>query len=172
MALRKMLGSADHPAIRHMMRLMETQSHRTLTRFALDAAARYLPIIQERVPGETRLTAALEAVLAHLDGAPLAPVKAAVKDARAAAQALAGDPVAQAAARAVATACATAATPTCALGFTFYGAAAIAYHTAGVDADRSIHDDLATRELERLCTALEAACIPNEPDPVRVDWGC
>jgi hypothetical protein len=172
LALRKMLGSADHPAVRRMMQLMETQSHRTLTRFALEAAARYLPIVQAHVPGETRPAAALEAVRAYLDGAPLAPVKTAVRDARAAAQALAANPVAQAAARAVATACATATTPTCALGFTFYGAAAIAYHSAGVDADRAAHDDLATRELDALCAAFGAMCIPDEPAPVRLDWGC
>lgn len=173
MALRKMLGSADHPAILRMMRLIETQSKLTLTRFAAEyVAAHYLPITDELLPDETRLKAAVEAVRAHLNGAPLTTVKAAVKDARAAAQALGREPVAQAAARAIATACAVAVTPTGALGFTFYGAAAFAYQTAGVMADRAAHDDLATQELERICDALETACLPDEPNPVKVDWGC
>lgn len=173
MALRKMLGSAQHPTIVRLMRLIETQSQTTLTRFAAAyVEENYLPITAELLPGETRLSAAVEAVRAHLDGAPLTSVKAAVKDARAAAQSLNGDPVAQAAARAIATACAVATTPTGALGFTFYGAAAFAYHTAGTQADRSVHDELATRELERIYAALQAVSIPDEPNPVKIDWGC
>ena len=173
MALRKMLGSVDHPAIVRLMRLIETQSKPTLTRFASEyVAAHYLPITDELIPGDPRLRAAVEAVRAHLDGAPLAAVKASVKDARTAAQALGKEPVAQAAARAIATACAVAATPTNALGFAFYGAAAFAYHTAGTAADPGVHDDLATQELERICAALEAVSIPDETNPVKVDWGC
>lgn len=173
MALRKMLGSADHPAIVRLMRLIETQSKPTLTRFAAEyVAVHYLPIIETTQPDETRLHAAVKAVRAHLSGAPLTAVKAAVKDARAAAQALAKSPVAQAAARAIATACAVAATPTNALGFAFYGAAAFAYHTAGTEADKATHDDLATQELERIFDALQAVCVPDEPDPVRINWGC
>ena len=173
MALRKMLGSADHPEIIRLMRLIETQSKATLARFSADyAEAHYLPITDALLPEEARLRDALAAVRAHMDGAPLSAVKAAVKEARAAAQALTKFPVAQAAARAIATACGVAVTPTNALGFTFYGAAAIAYHTAGTEADRAVHDSLADQELARIRTALEAACIPDEPDPVKVDWGC
>ena len=173
MALRKMLGSADHPEIVRLMRLIETQSKATLTRFAVDyAAAHYLPITDQLLPEEARLREAVAAVHAHLEGTPLSAVKAAVKEARAAAQALAKSPVAQAAARAIATACGVAVTPTNALGFTFYGAAAFAYHTAGTEADRAVHDSLADQELARIRAALEAACIPDEPDPVKVDWGC
>ena len=173
MALRKMLGSADHPQIIRLMRLIGTQSKATLTRFAAEyVAAHYLPITEALIPDEPRLRTAIDAVRAHMDGAPLTTVKAAVKDARAAAQALSKFPVAQAAARAIATACAVTSTPTNALGFTFYGAAAFAYHAAGTEADKAIHDDLATQELTRIADALEAVSIPDETDPVRVDWGC
>ncbi len=172
MALRKMLGSADHPAIVRLMRLIETQSKPTLTRFAAEyAAEHYLPILNALNPEEPRLRAAVASVREHLAGAKLPLLKAAVKEARTAAQAQT-DPVCQAAARAMATACAVALTPTNALGFAFYGAAAHAYSTAGVAADKSVHDDLATQELERICRALEAVCIPNETQPVKVDWGC
>ena len=172
-ALRKMLGSPDLPAIIRLMRLIETQSKDTLTRFAAEYVAQhYLPITDALLPDEPRLRAAIEAVRSHLDGAPLSVVKAAVRDARAAAQSLSHAPVAQAAARAIATACAVATTPTNALGFAFYGAAAFAYHAAGTVADRAVHDDLATQELERIIAALEAVCVPEEPNPVRVDWGC
>lgn len=99
MALRKMLGSADHPEIIRMMQLIETQSKATLTCFSADyAEAHYLPITDALIPEERRLRDALAAVRAHMDGAPLSAVKAAVKEARAAAQALTKSPVAQAAA--------------------------------------------------------------------------
>lgn len=173
MALRKMLGSADHPSIIRLMQLIETQSKSTLIRFAAEyASARYLPLIEARLPGEDRLHAAVTAALDHLNGAALSTVKAAVKDARTAAQALGGDPVSQAAARAIATACAVAVTPTNALGFAFYGAAAIAYHTAGTTADKTVHDELATQELEHICQALSSVCVPDEPDPIHINWGC
>ncbi|MBQ7849824.1 MAG: hypothetical protein IJ343_08905 [Clostridia bacterium] len=173
MALRKMLGSADHPTVILLMRRIETQSKTTLTRFAAEyAAAQYLPILTERCPEETRPASAVEAVRAFLDGAKLTAVKTAVRDARTAAQALGHDPVCQAAARAVATACAVATTPTNALGFAFYGAAAFAYHRAGLAASPDTYDALADEELHRILTLLEAAAVPDEPDPVKVDWGC
>lgn len=172
MALRKMLGGVEHPAIQRMMVLIPTQSKTTLTRFAADyVAERYLPIVRTLAPEETRLEAAVGAVRAHLSGAPVAQVKTAVREARAAAQSM-KEPALQAAARAVATACAVATTPTNALGFAFYGAAAHAYHTAGTKAEPAVHDALATQELTRILTALEAACVADEPEPVKVDWGC
>lgn len=173
MALRKMLGSADHPTVIQLMRLIETQSKQTLIRFsAAYAAEHYLPILTCRCPEEPRLRTAAEAVHAHLEGAPLTTVKAAVKDARAAAQALATAPAAQAAARAIATACAVAVTPTNALGFVFYGAAAFAYHSAGLNATAAVYDALADEELLRILAALQAVAVPDEHNPVKVNWGC
>ena len=98
MALRKMLGSVDHPQIIRLMRLIESQNKATLMAFASEAAARYLPIAGEAA----RLTAALEAVQAHLRGeTSLRDVKPLLRDARAAAQEE-KDPIRQAAKRAVA----------------------------------------------------------------------
>lgn len=172
MALRKMLGSAEHPAIVRLMRLIETQSHLTLIRFAASYVREHtLPILTAHAPEEARPCAAIDAVTGYLSGENTAVLKAAVREARAAAQHIA-DPVGQAAARAIATACAVATTPTNALGFAFYSAAAYAYHTAGTSADRTTHDALATEELERICGALEAVCITDELHPVRVDWNC
>ena len=165
MALRKMLGSVDHPQIIRLMRLIETQRKTTLAAFAVDyAAAHYLPIAQDEA-----LSAVVKAVCAHLKGAlHLKDLKSMLKEARAIAQGE-KDPARQAAKRAVATAAATIITPTNALGFAFYGAAAYAYHQT-MDASR--HDDLATEELTRIADALAAAAIPDEPNPVQVDWGC
>ena len=169
MALRKMLGSADHPTNVQLMRLIETQSKTTLAAFAAEyAAARYLPIAGE----EPRLTAAVEAVRAHLRGeTALAEVKPLLKAARTVAQEE-KDPTRQAAKRAVATAVGAVTTPTNALGFAFYGAAAWAYYTAGTDAPRETHDALADEELACIHAALAEAAVPDEPNPVNINWGC
>ena len=63
-------------------------------------------------------------------------------------------------------------TPTNALGFAFYGAAAWAYHTAETKAAAETHDALATEELTRIADALEAMAVPDESDPVKINWGC
>ena len=79
---------------------------------------------------------------------------------------------AQAAARAVTTACAVLSTPSNALGFTFYGAAAAAYSIAGEDASSAEYDQLGAAELQKLADSLKAAMIPDEPDPVKINWNC
>ena len=44
--LRKMLGSADHPTVQKLMRLIETQNKQTLAAWAVDyVAAHDLPIL-------------------------------------------------------------------------------------------------------------------------------
>ena len=169
MALRKMLGSAEHPSVVRLMRLIETQSKTTLAAFAATyVAAHYLPLIGE----DGRLTAALAGVTEHLRGnLSLKELKPLLRDARTAAQEET-DPVRQAAKRAVATAAAVITTPTNAVGFAFYGAAAYAYAAAGTAAAREVHDALADEELARIVLALEAAAVPDEPDPVKISWGC
>ena len=165
MALRKMLGSADHPQIIRMMRLIETQSKATLAAFtAAYVEKHYLPIARDE-----KLAAVLAAVRAYLRGElPLKDLKPLLKEARTIAQGE-KEPACQAAKRAIATAAATIVTPTNALGFAFYGAAAYAYHQT---LDVARHDELATEELTSIADALEASAIPDEPNPVQVDWGC
>ena len=116
--LRKMLGDARHPTVLSLMRLMETQSHETLVRWATACVReRYLPLAED-----ARLFAALAAAEGWLKGElSLKAAQAPLREARQAAGAEA-DPVRQAAARAIATACAAIRTPTSALGFVFYGA--------------------------------------------------
>ena len=169
MALRKMLGSAEHPSIVRMMKVIETQSKSTLADFAINyVAVHYLPI----AAGDARLTAAVEGVNGHLRGEiKLKDLKVLLKDARTASQEEA-DTVRQAAKRAIAVAAAVITTPTNALGFAFYGAAAHAYHTAGTQASREAHDMLADEELARILAALEATAVENEPDPVKISWNC
>ena len=172
--LRKMLGGVNDPQIIALMGMIETQSRRTLARWAAgDVAAHCLPIYEAARPGDTRLREVTGAVGAHLDGAlPLKELKDRVRAARDIPKGLEDAPAAQAAARAIVTACGVVQTPTNALGFTFYSAAAAAYHQAGTEAERALHDALAAAELDRLAASLRAVLIPDEPDPVKVSWNC
>lgn len=165
--LRKMLGSAQHPTVIALMRLIETQSHRTLAAWALRCAQeRYLPLTQDPALAE-----GIRAVQDWLAGAPLKSVKPALRTAAQVAR-LVEDPICQAASRAVATACGVIQTPTNALGFTFYGVAARAYSQAGVEASAAVYDALADEEFAALLALLKDAAIPDEQGPVKIDWNC
>ena len=166
--LRKMLGDARHPTVLSLMRLMETQSHKTLVRWAADCVrTRYLPLTED-----ARLCAALDAAESWLKSElSLKAAQPPLREARQAAGAET-DPVRQAAARAIATACAAVQTPTSALGFVFYGAVAAAYHQAGLDASRAVYDALADAELEALLLSLQETAVADEPCPVPLDWNC
>lgn len=80
--------------------------------------------------------------------------------------------VEQAAARATATACAVIQTPTNALGYLFYGAAAAAYSKGRGTEDASRWDDLARAELEQALEELRAVSVPDEPNPAKINWNC
>ena len=170
--LRKMLGSVEDASVVGLMALIETQSKGTLAGWAAEyAAERYLPLFGQEGP-DARITDALAAVRSALRGdTPLKEVRPLLAAARKAAQEET-DPIRQAAARAVSTACGTLTTPTNALGFAFYGAAAYAYASAGTDAAREVHDRLAQEELERILSSLQRSAVPDEADPVRIDWNC
>ena len=169
--LRKMLGSLDDPAILALMELIPTQSKATLARWAAEEVERLLPVWQKEYPDDLRLRRALDAVGKLLDGAPPAQVKADLAAAQTAARE-AVHPAAQAAARAVAAACGVFRTPTNALGFTFYAAAAAAYDTAGLTAAPARYDRLASEELARIAGSLRAVAVPNEPNPCNADFHC
>lgn len=171
--LRKMLGSAEHPTLLALMRQMETQSHLTLARWAADQAeALALPLYQRACPQDTRLTEALTSVRRFLAGEiPAGSLALPLRAAQQAARDIT-DPIAQAAARAVATACSASRTPTSALGFTFYCAAAVAYAQAGLSASPAEHDALADEVFAGLLTSLRAASVPDEPHPAQLQWGC
>lgn len=171
--LRKMLGDIDSPEVTQLMRLIETQSLPTLAAWAIGYAKdNYLAIFEAESPGDGRPRAALNSARAFLNGdISLKEARKAIADATASAreQSL---PAAQAAARAIATACAAIKTPTSALGYLFYGAAAIAYSTAGTQRDPAEYDALATQELQRAYAALQLAAIPDEPEPAKLVWHC
>lgn len=180
--LRKMLGDVGQPEIVRLMRMIETQSKETLARWAIDCAEeRYLPIYEEQAclhqigtPDERRrLYAAVCAVReCLLGGRKATALKEELAAAAQAAKDAEGYPAAQAAARAISTACAVIRTPTNALGFTFYGAAAQAYAKAGLEESAEVYDALATEELRALIESLEKVLVPDEKKPAKINWNC
>lgn len=172
--LRKMLGSVEDPRVADMMRMIETQSKATLAHWAVSYAEEHFLDIYERVyPEDSRLKRLISSAKELLDGrGKLADVKALLKEARQAALEAESSPAAQAAARAVFTACGVVQTPTNALGFTFYGAAAAIYDEVGLRENQEYYDGLAAQELDKMAASLEKVLVPNEEDPVKVNWYC
>lgn len=172
--LRKMLGSVEDSEVIALMRAIEGQSKQTLAAWAVCCAReRYLPILVARGADDGRLIDALAAAGAWAAGeTTLKDLRAALRPAQAAAREATSDPTAQAAARAIATACGVGATPTNALGFTFYGAAAVAYEAAGLEAGADVFDGLAREEFRTLLAELREVSVEDEPNPARIDWNC
>jgi hypothetical protein len=168
-----MLG-LDSPAIEALMRLMETQSKATVAAWAVAYAQdHYLPLYDAVRPADPRPAAALAAAGQWLAGEVKLPAaKPAILACHQAARDAEGDPVAQAAARAVGQAASSIHSLTHALGLAFYGAAAVAYATAGLAADAATHATIAAEEGARLVASLQRAAVPNEQNPARVNWNC
>lgn len=172
--LRKMLGDVRSQECADMMTLIETQSKATLAAWAVDYARRnYLPVYANACPGDGRLENVIHVCWEYLQGTrELAEVKPLLREAAQIAREAGEDPVAQAAARAISTACATVQTPTNALGFLFYGAAAVAYGEAGLNQPAEAYDALASGEFRCALADLRKAAVPDEPNPAKINWNC
>jgi hypothetical protein len=173
--LRKMLGALDWDCIISLMRLIETQSKKTLANWCLDYAEEYLlPIYQKHYPGDNRPKLALDASRDWFEGKVKLPeVKNLIlNECHSAAREAEGNPAAQAAARACGQASACFHTPTHSLGIAWYGSAAIAYDRAGVEATQEIYDCIAKEEITKMEAALRSIAIENEPNPAKIKWNC
>lgn len=170
--LRKMLCKIDDPMVIKLMKLIETQSNQTLANWSIQYAEKYYLSIYEQYQEADQLKNILIKMHQYLDGElSLKEAKEYVKESRLLASSL-KHPTAQAAARSISTACSTITTPTSALGFTFYGCAAISYHTLGLDKTNEEYDLCADQEMERIYASLEAVAIKDEPNPAKIKWGC
>ena len=167
--LRKTLGSPTEPAVLSLMEGMEGKSKETLTTWAMDyVAEKYLPLVAEAPPFAELLEKTKDCMAGSL---PLKEWKGLLAEARKA-SAAEKEPVREAAARAIVTACGTWQTPTNALGFCFYGAAAMAYHQAGTAETKETYDMLATKELEQILASLmQVKTAPNE-QAAKLQWNC
>lgn len=167
--LRKTLGSPTEPTVISLMESMEGKSKETLTTWAMAyVTEKYLPLVAE-VPFFSEL---LEKTKDCMTGnLPLKDWKALLAEARKA-SAAEKEPVREAAARAIVTACGTWQTPTNALGFCFYGAAAMAYHQAGTAETKETYDMLATKELEQILASLKQVKTAPDEQAAKLQWNC
>lgn len=172
--LRKMLGDIKGEECINLMRLIETQSHETLSRWAINyAEENYLGIFLEEFPEDDSLKSSIEACREFLKGEKkLKDIKPSLKAAAETARNVSDNPTAQAAARAVSTACAVVQTPTNSLGFLFYGAAAYAYHKFGLSDAAENYDKAAKEELQKAFDELKKVSVPNEINPAKINWNC
>lgn len=168
--LRKTLGDIHSETCFQLMRTIETQSKETLARWAIGyARAHYLPICRDACPELDSLS--MECLSCVRQGMTAGRCKEKIRAAAALARTCQG-PAEQAAARAVAVACAVMQTPSNALGFLFYGAAAVAYGKGGLDRNQAEYDAMAAEELRHAYDALCACAISDETNPARIRWNC
>lgn len=172
--LRKMFGDIHSPECVNLMRLIETQSKTTLAAWAVGYAKKhYLELYEAECPGDLRLRDTIAACEAYFNGIKQQnEIKPLIRQAGQIARDRAEQPTAQAAARAVSTACAAIQTPTNALGFLFYGAAASAYSQAGLRQEAGVYDEFATIEFKNALDDLKQAAVPDEPCPAKINWNC
>jgi len=173
--LRKMLGDVNAPSTVALMRLIDTQSKKTICNWCLDyAEAKILPIFEKHCPDDPRPRNALRAARDYLDGKMKFPeVKNIIlNECHAAARELDANPVAQAAARACGQASAVVHTLSHSLGLYFYGAAAIAYDRAGLNESDEVYGKIAEEVCADLTAALQAVAVENEPNPAKIKWYC
>lgn len=172
--LRKMLGSIEDPHVIALMRGIETQSKLTLTKWAVSyAEAHFLEIYEKTYPNDLRLRGTIAALKEYISGTrKLNEVKPFLKESKQAAKEAEENPTAQAAARAISVACAVVQTPTNALGFTFYGVAAVIYDRVGLSETAECYDALASEEFEKILSSLREAAVADEQNPVKISWNC
>ena len=167
--LRKTLESPTEPAVVALMEGMEGKSKEALTTWAMDyVAEKYLPLVAETPLFAELLEKTKDCMVSSL---PLKEWKGLLSEGRKA-SAAEKEPVREAAARAIVTACGTWQTPTNALGFCFYGAAAMAYHQAGTAETKETYDMLATKELEQILASLKQVKTAPDEQAAKLQWNC
>lgn len=166
--LRKMLGDVNANECLDLMHLMETQSKETLAAWALA----YVKKRYTKIYTSDCLNAAMDMVERYLNkDCTLSGLKPYIKAARDDAKHI-SDPACEAASKAIATACAVLQTPTNALGFLFYGAAANAYHEVGLEEQKEVYDMYGIKEFKDAYVSLKQVAITHEPKPVHMKWNC
>lgn len=172
--IRKMLGKADSPYILSLMSLIETQSKNTIIKWCNEYAEKHiLPIYEKDYPQDYRLRNSLNAVNEWLAGnIKLTEAKKIIKEAQIAAREAEGNPAAQAAARAIGATTTTINTITSSLGLAFYGSAAIAYSSVGVNENSEVYDEIAEKVCKSMEDALREISIIDEPNPAKINWYC
>ena len=170
-----MLGDLRDPQIQSLMRLIETQSKKTVALWCICyAQEQILPIYNKHCREDKRPEKALLAARDWLDGKIRLPAvkKIILQECHGAAREAAANPAAQAAARTCGQVAASIHVPSHALGLAFYGAAAIAYDRIGTGREMAEYARIAVEEWQKMTAALKAVAVADESDPVKVKWYC
>ena len=169
-----MLPDWEAPYIQSLIKLVETQSKTTLANWCVDySEQRLLPIYESAYPEDFRPREALNAAKQWLGGSiKLAQAKPAILKCQAAAREAQDSPPAQAAARAIGQCASTIQSAGNCAALALYGALAVAYDSAGIEADWPRLEQLAAEECGRMEAALRACATENEPNPAKLTWKC
>ena len=57
-------------------------------------------------------------------------------------------------------------------GLYFYGAAAIAYDSVGLNETAEVYDKIAKEVCADMTAALQVIAVEDEPNPAKIKWGC
>ncbi len=165
--LKKTLGPINTNEAKLMMQLISSQNQHTLASWAINYAVdNYLPICYQ----EDILTLIMTCKNANENKQLLNDAKKAIKQLRLLAKN--NDLIKETAIKAIATACATLTTPSNAFGFLLYGNAALAYKQLGLFDTPKNYEAFALASLNHAYQSLLKNSIPNEPDPVKINWNC
>lgn len=171
--LRKMLGDINDDTIIELMKVIEIQNADVLALWALDYVDVNVLPIYEKSRDDLSLRNLMIRTREYLANEKTEKeIKAIIKDAKRLVKEVEDDVIALACVRAVLTACAVKYTPTNALGYTFYCAAAIVYNKVGLSETREVYDTLVKIEFSKLLDALYKVAVTNEKNPVKVNWNC
>jgi hypothetical protein len=173
--LRKTFGDVNAPSTAALMRLVETQSKKTVANWTLDyAEQKILPLFEKHCPNDERPAHAIIAAREWLDGKVKLPyVKNIIlNECHAAARELDGNPVAQATARAIGQSAGSIHAAPHSLGLYFYAAAAVAYDRLGLGAGEAEYEAVAEEVCTDYTAALRAVAVENEPNPAQCKWYC
>ena len=170
---RRMLNDWNAPYIQKLIKLMETQSKKTISTWAIDYAEEVLlPIWNKSNSSDRRPQLALDFARKWLDNEVKLPeVKKVILDCHQAAKEN-EDPTSQATARAIGQSASTIHAITHASGLVLYGALAVAYDNLGIDTSWEKLEQSAAIECDNMYQALSKVAIENEPNPAKYNWNC
>ncbi len=169
--LQKTLGNFDCPQIASLLRLVKTQSKRTLCDWSIAYAQKHLlPIFEQSYPNDLRPRNALLNARGWLEGrVRFVDAKETNNGAHNAATEAEGNPAAQAAARAIAHASLSIHVSAHCLGIAFYGSAAIAYDRAGLQAAQEEYLAIARESWLEMEASLRDISVENESTPAKIN---
>lgn len=173
-AVKKMLGRADADYIVALMCLMETQSKKTISLWAICYAEEVmLPIYQKESLETKEIKTAFDMAEEYFKKEKsLAEMKSVSKEVITIARQQDLTPAAQAAARAISAAFSSFSTPTSALGMVFYAAAAVAYDREGTEQTPQRYEEIAEQEAKNLYQRLQEIAVEGEKKPAKLNWNC